>query len=394
MLRKRILKSVLAGGVCALALASVAAAQTRDFDVPAGDLQAALDTYARQADIQLLYRVDLVKGVNTRGARGPLPADDALSMLLAGTGLQVQRHSSGAVAIVQQGEGGSPQDQGAAGGGAEVEELIVTAQKKEEAIQDVPIAISAFTQRSLDAQKIEGGFDLLKAIPNVTFSKSNFSGYNFSIRGIGTKAVSATTDPAVAVSFNNTTLIVNRLFEQEYYDVERVEVLRGPQGTLFGRNATSGVINVISARPRLGEFEGDAELELGNYNARRLRGMVNLPLGETVAIRLAGAMTQRDGYGTNLAASDPNVLNDVREDVDGRDLWSTRLTVGWEPTAAIRVNAMWERFSEDDNRVRTSKQLCHHDAGPDFIGSYDNSSVGLAQRALTSQGCLPGSLYD
>src|SRR5690606_2468016 len=106
-----------------------------------------------------------------------------------------------------------------------VEALIVTAQKREEAIQDVPIAISAFSQRALEEQKIEGGFDLMKAIPNVTFSKSNFSSYNFSIRGVGTKAVSATTDPGVAVAFNSTGLIHNRLFEQEYFDVERVEVL-------------------------------------------------------------------------------------------------------------------------------------------------------------------------
>src|SRR5690606_36291376 len=156
-----------------------------------------------------------------------------------------------------QSEGGTSAD------GAAVDALIVTAQKLEENIQDVPIAISAFSQKTLEEQKIEGGFDLLKAIPNVTFSKNNFTGYNFSIRGIGTKAVSATTDPGVAVAFNNTTLLQNRLFEQEYLDVERVEVLRGPQGTLYGRNATSGVINVISRRPDLGVFEGSIKGEAG-----------------------------------------------------------------------------------------------------------------------------------
>ena len=124
--------------------------------------------------------------------------------------------------------------------------IIVTAQKREEAIQDVPIAISAFSAEALDNYKIESGSELLRAVPNVNFSKSNFSMYNFSIRGIGTKAISASSDPAVAVSFNNTPLIRNRLFESELFDMQRVEVLRGPQGTLYGRNATAGVLGLAT----------------------------------------------------------------------------------------------------------------------------------------------------
>ncbi|HYG28304.1 MAG TPA: TonB-dependent receptor, partial [Caulobacteraceae bacterium] len=310
--------------------------------------------------------------------------------VLAGTGLTYKRDGK-AFVIVRQGEGGSGPQDGGAGAGS-VDALIVTAQKREEAIQDVPIAISAFSQESLDAQKLEGGFDLLKAIPNVTFSKNNFTSYNFSIRGVGTKAVSATTDPGVAVSFNNTTLIVNRLFEQEYFDVERVEVLRGPQGTLFGRNATSGVINVVSAKPRLMDFEGDLEVEVGNYNARRLRGLVNIPIGDAVAVRAAGSWTKRDGYGINLIDG---------SDVDGRDLWSTRLTVAWEPTERIRGTLLWEHFEEDDNRVRTSKQLCHRDPGGEFgngmIGDFvvaEHPHPVLRAGSEVSQGCLPGSLYE
>jgi len=392
--RRISLKTLVLGGCALAALAAASQASAGEFTIASQDLQQALHQFASQGDQQVLFSTSAVQGKRTSGFAGEADPERALQALLAGTGMTYRRQGD-TFLIAQTGEGGSPQSGSAAGGGADaydVEALVVTAQKKEEQIQDVPIAISAFTQKSLDAQKIEGGFDLLKAIPNVTFSKSNFSGYNFSIRGIGTKAISATTDPGVAVAYNNTTLIVNRLFEQEYYDIERVEVLRGPQGTLYGRNATSGVINVLSARPQLGEFEGEVELELGNYNAQRVRGMLNVPIGDRLAIRMAGAMTKRDGFGTNLAASDPNVTNEVREDVDGRDLWSGRVTVGWEPIDAIRVNAMWERFEEDDNRVRTSKQLCHHDAGiqaaGDFTFDTDPLTIGT-----TSQGCLPGSLY-
>ena len=385
--------ALLASGVAVVAYANPALAQSVAFDVPAQPASTGITAFADQADVQILVVESDTRGKQTRAVRGTMTVAAGLSLLIEGSGLFVIADDGRTITL-----GARPQDESA----GDVEALIVTAQKKEEAIQDVPIAISAFTQKSLDAQKIEGGFDLLKAIPNVTFSKNNFTGYNFSIRGIGTKAISATTDPGVAVSFNNTTLIVNRLFEQEYFDVERVEVLRGPQGTLYGRNATSGVINVISAKPRMGQFEGELKLEGGNYNAKRARGVINIPLGETLAVRIAGAMTKRDGYGLNLSTGD---------DVDDRDLWSTRVTVGWEPNERLRASLLWERFEEDDGRVRTSKQLCHRDPGPSEINWIDAAGqpqttpisnitngvygdITLFKRAGLSQGCLPGSLYD
>src|SRR3546814_9798315 len=118
---------------------------------------------------------------------------------------------------------------------------------------------------SSDVCSSDLGSELVRAVPNVSFSKSNFASYNFSIRGIGTKALSVASDPAVAVSFNNTPLIRNRLFEQEYFDVERVEVLRGPQGTLYGRNATGGVVNMIPNIAKHGDFAGDLQLETGHF---------------------------------------------------------------------------------------------------------------------------------
>ncbi|HEX5775056.1 MAG TPA: TonB-dependent receptor, partial [Caulobacteraceae bacterium] len=266
----------LAGASAAALLAGLAISQpamaqdsVARFDVPQQPLGQALLALGRQARISVAVPQNLVAGRTAPTVEGELTTEVALNQLLAGSGLRAEFFAPDVVRIVQEGEGGGPQGTSGAGDAAEVEALIVTAQKKEEQIQDVPIAISAFTQRDLEAQKVEGGFDLLKVIPNVTFSKSNFSSYNFSIRGVGTKAISATTDPGVAVAFNNTTLIQNRLFEQEYFDIERVEVLRGPQGTLYGRNATSGVINVISAKPDLSDFTGSLKAEVGNYNTRR-----------------------------------------------------------------------------------------------------------------------------
>lgn len=264
-----------------------------------------------------------------------------------------------------------------------IEEVIVTAQRKAESAQTVPIAITAFSPEALEAQKIEGGPDLMKGIPNTSFTKTNFSGYNLTIRGIGTQAISVTTDPGVSVNYNGTAFIRNRLFEQEFFDVERVEVLRGPQGTLYGRNATAGAVNVITARPT-DAFEGELKGEVGNFNSRRMSGFINLPLGESgLALRLAGASTQRDGYAHN---------DTTGNDIDGRDLYSTRATLEYSPSDAFRADLVWEHFEENDNRARSTKQLCARDDGPTSLGALGPIDV-LASAAM-SQGCRNVSLYS
>ncbi|ULQ47714.1 TonB-dependent receptor [Flagellatimonas centrodinii] len=394
--------------------ASTSTAATTSFDIPAQDLGEALADFARQSGQEMLYAPSTVAGKTSTAINGRLSRPAAMQQLLDGTGLLFEMHESGSMIIGDeagiaayrermQTSDASAVTQATAPAAspapitdidtarrAGVEEIIVTGQKKAERLQDVPIAISAFSMETLDAQKIEGGFDLLKAVPNVTFSKTNFSGYNFQIRGIGTQAISATTDPGVAVSYNNTTLIVNRLFEQEYLDIERVEVLRGPQGTLYGRNANAGVINVIPAKPEFGEYSGELKLETGNYNAQRIRGHYNIPLNEdTLALRLAYASTVRDGYVTNEFDNKP---------IDGRDLATTRISLGWQPTGALTANFSWERFDENDNRLRSAKNLCHRDNGPEQIANLDLATipadVAQAVRRGVQQGCLPGSLYS
>jgi iron complex outermembrane recepter protein len=366
-------------------------AQTHRFDIPAGSLDAALTAFSEQTGIQLVYEPAGAQGQTVQAIVGTLTATSALQLLIDDAGLTwvsvndttiALRRADGASANPT--AGGEGIDLARRGG---IEEIIVTGQKREERIQDVPIAISAFSADDLSAQKLEGGFDLLKAIPNVSFSKTNFTGYNFQIRGIGTQAISATTDPAVAVSFNSTTLIANRLFEQEYLDVQRVEVLRGPQGTLYGRNATGGVINVIPETPKIGSVESSIKYETGNYNASRFTAMINRPLGENVAIRGAFASTKRDGFTTNEFDG---------SSIDGRDLSTGRVTLGWEPINRLRVDLMWEHFEENDDRLRSAKNLCHRDNGADRIGDLDVGPLAQAQtiRRTVEQGCLPGSLYS
>lgn len=268
-----------------------------------------------------------------------------------------------------------------------VEELVVTAQKREESIQSVPIAVSAFSGDTLEKAKIDGGPNLVLAIPNVNFSKGNFTGYNFQIRGVGSKLVAASGDAGTGVHLNNAPLVANNLFETEFYDVERVEVLRGPQGTLYGRNATGGVVNMITNKP-VDFFEANARAEISNYDGRKFRGMVNLPMGEMFALRVAGSVLQRDGYGVNTVTGN---------DVDDRDLYGVRATLAFTPNDRFSATLMYDRFAEDDHRSRIGKQYCTKDTGPDSVGgaSYSsNSAIATIQRGLFSQGCKATSVYD
>jgi len=268
-----------------------------------------------------------------------------------------------------------------------VGEIVVTAQKREEAIQDVPIAVSAFSQDSLEKAKIDGGPNLVLAIPNVNFSKGNFTGYNFQIRGVGAKLVAGSGDAGTGIHLNNAPLTANNLFEAEFFDVERVEVLRGPQGTLYGRNATGGVVNLITAKP-VDDFEALIKGEVGNYNSRKLRGMINVPLGDMFAVRFAGAMLTRDGYGENITTGN---------DVDDRDLWNTRISAAFRPSDTFEMTFLWDHFEEDDSRSRIGKQLCTKATVPATIGGQAfsaNPLVADIQRGFFSQGCAPTPLND
>ncbi|MBB5705213.1 TonB-dependent receptor domain-containing protein [Sphingopyxis panaciterrulae] len=389
--RPHLLSGLATVAIVASALPAPAYAQQAvNFDIPAQDLGSALRAFAQASGVQVIFDGDALRGKRSPALRGSYSADAALTALLRGSGMSAQRNAEGVFVVTRAVADNATTDDG----GYRADEIIVTAQKRVESAQDVPIAITALSQKNLEEQKIEGGPDIMRAVPNLTFSKSNFTSYNVSIRGIGTKAVSASTDPGVAVSFNNSGLITNRFFEQEFFDLERLEVLRGPQGTLYGRNATGGVINLISAKPKLNKFEGSLKGEVGNYNSRRLVGMLNVPIvPDELGLRVAGSMTQRDGY-------DYNSVTDNQ--INGRDLWSLRTTLGFDKPG-IRGNVIWERFRENDNRSRTGKQLCHRDDSPEVIGSTTIRvpnpgplDAGLQEQraAMFSTGCKAGSLYD
>ena len=260
-----------------------------------------------------------------------------------------------------------------------IQDIIVTAQKRSETLQDVPIAVSAFSEQSLRAQGLDGAANLVQSIPNVSFQRRGTRN-NFQIRGIGTQLSALSGDDGVGIHSNNVPLTTNVISEADFYDVERVEVLRGPQGTLYGRNATGGVVNVITNKPT-SDFSGSATIEVGNYGSVRYFGYINAPLTETLSLRVAGFGLQRDGYVTNLLSGG---------DIDDRNIFSGRITLGWEPSSTVRAYFMYEGFSENDTRSAAArKQLCVKDPGPATIGGV---ATGAARVAFT-QGCQQSGVY-
>ncbi|HEV7311312.1 TonB-dependent receptor [Sphingopyxis sp.] len=386
-MRYRDLRGVLASSVAiyAVAVASPAMAQTKSFNIPAQSAASGITALATQADVQILVSEEAVRGKTIRAIRGSMTVDQAIRRVAADAGLHVASTDGRTytLAPVTSAANDSP------AADTYGNEIVVTAQKRAESVQDVPISVSAFTQENLERSQVAGGPDLITQVPNMTFTKTNFTSYSIQIRGIGTQAISVTTDPAVAISFNNTSFIRNRFFEQEFYDLERLEVLRGPQGTLYGRNATGGVVNLISTKPDF-DFGAKASFDLANYKSRRLEGMVNIPVvDDLAALRVAGAWTKRGGFATNDLTG---------KQIDGRDLWSTRVSLRVEPSERVSANLIWEHFEEKDDRLRSGKQLCKKNVVDEVGGlpvpPYAGGGGTFQPASYVSQGCERVSLYS
>jgi len=263
--------------------------------------------------------------------------------------------------------------------GGFLEEIIVTAEKRETTLQDTAIAVSAFTQDDLERGLINNNMDIQMAVPNMLMSKGFFTTAQISIRGIGNQAVGASADDGTGVHMNGVYLNNSRIFEQEYFDTERVEVLRGPQGTLYGRNTTAGVVNVITKKPGE-EFGGFIDASYGDYSYMRTRGALNLPLTDNLWQRFSIFYTSRDGYVDNIFNGD---------EIDDRDMYAIRSSTTWQISDDTDATLMINYFEEDDNRMRGSGNYCKSDdAG--VLGCLPNK--GKPSEAGNTAGTVGGLL--
>lgn len=179
-----------------------------------------------------------------------------------------------------------------------IEEIVVTAQRREENLQRVAVAVSALDSAALVQAGVAQPQDLSKLVPALKISASGGGGTQVTIRGVGNFAGNAYAEPAVAVNMDGVYLARSGGPNGLFYDLDRVEVLKGPQGTLYGRNATAGAINIITRKPD-DALSVQGSLTVGNYDLWRGEAAINLPIAQDAALRVAGTISRRDGYLTD-----------------------------------------------------------------------------------------------
>ncbi len=252
----------------------------------------------------------------------------------------------------------------------EVEEVVVTATKKEESTQDLAISVEAFTSEMLEQNQIYDISDLTEVVPGFGTGKGIGSGSAFSMRGIGSYGIGAAVVSSLVTNINGHSVGTGQFVDLGMMDIERIEVLKGPQGTINGRNSVQGVVNVITARPT-DEFGGYVDVETGNFDMKRMTTALNLPINDNVKTRLAFMTNMRDGM----------VYNPVTgNDFDDRNDMGLRFSLDWDISDTTDFKLTYSGQKSDDNRPQEEVSFCAQDP---FFGCRPDIRGGLNQAADT-----------
>jgi len=306
--------------VCTLAIGASAYAQNREFNVAAGDLKSALDAYIAQAGVQLLYRVDDIKDLSTKGLKGNLSPEDALARLLEGTRLKVRRDESGAMVLYT-----APTDEPKPH--AEVptlDSVIVTASRRHEPVREVPSRVDVLDTDALERNGARELGDYVADQPGVTLSHGgSFSGA-LSIRGLATASLGAASvgvyvDDIATGSSAPYGLGATTPLDMGLLDLHHIEILRGPQGTLYGAGAMGGLVKYVTNEPDSTELSGSVRVAASSTEdggaGSTVNGVLNVPIKTDVAaVRFAGYRTRFGGYDDTVGlAADKNVNRGITE---------------------------------------------------------------------------------
>lgn len=265
-----------------------------------------------------------------------------------------------------------------------IEEIVVTAQRREESLQKAAVAVTAMTGDQLINAGISDTQGLNKLVPALTVQPSGGL-TSFVLRGVGTLSGNSFAENAVSFNFNGVFVGRPSAPVGAFYDLQRVEVVKGPQGTLYGRNATGGAINVLPNLPKLGEFEGAISGEYGNYDSVKLQGALNIPVSESVALRLAANYVDRDGYLSDGYDDEKGQAFRASVLIQPSDDWSMLLVGDYFnqegkgaghvliPTAALAAPELKDRIGGSDPRAAAAiRAFASTIPAPPFCGGPGN----------------------
>jgi iron complex outermembrane receptor protein len=331
-------------------------------DIPAQSLAQALAAFARQTGLQLVYVSSVIRDQRSRAVAAGLKADEALARLLQGSGLRFEHLTPRSIHIFA-GVVASPATTPQVLTGVERDEVIITANRREENLQDVPITVQAITGDELKQLNVATTYDLLKYTPNVTYSGNGPGTGNIFMRGLGSNGSGNQSQSTIA-PFPNVALYLDdqsmqfpaRNNDVYLVDMERVEVLEGPQGTLFGGGAEAGVVYYITNKPKLdaasGEFNAGYGTTAGGDQNSNLNAVLNVPLiPDTLAVRAVVFSDHQGGYISNVPGTigylpnSPQVLAGVNPIANNANLLQNNTNPvdyqGARLSALYKINDDW-----------------------------------------------------
>ncbi len=262
-----------------------------------------------------------------------------------------------------------------------LEEVVVTAQRRAESLQDVPISLIAFSGDMVNEAGITGMADVALRTPNLTLTTFNIAEPQIYIRGIGTTNDSGGSDPAVGFFIDDVYIGRPGGASTDYYDIERIEVLRGPQGTLYGKNTAGGAINIFTKKPQQ-EFEAKAGLTVGSDNLVNLRGYVNGPFSDTIAGKITVNFRKRDGFAKNITTG---------QDLEDDDSKSVRGQLLFTPSEKVDILLGFD-YTDIDN-TGANRYITNLDIPglpglaniPPLLAAQRAANVGLDERTSNQE---------
>lgn len=317
-------------------------ADTAAFSIDPQDLDGAFKAFAVQSHREIFFAPELARGRKSQGVRGNFDVRKALDMILEGTGLSYSVTASGAFLIRDPSgktetsashDEPNPDDQA-------LMEIVVTATRRSENVQDVPISISALTQSFIQNSGAQQVQDLVRAVPGLAFDPNSAGSATLSIRGVSTSSSTGNTQSPVALYMDEVSLIdpsaPHEVPEFSLFDINRVEVLRGPQGTVFGAGALGGAIRIITNKPDATQFQAAIEETIESREKGDMSYlthlMVNIPLiDNTLALRVVGFFDHDGGWVDNPTQN--------ASDVNHQELEGGRAELRWVPIDELTLTA-------------------------------------------------------